>query len=224
MWTVNQIFSHLICFCVFTTLKPCWHSVSLYTLCCSVTTGRIHLCDEHQSASGAEEVEQAGDSGVRQAGQQVSLLEASGPSAAPHREELSSEHFPRPSVDDTLHHPEGSPETHREGSIRLDHTKACCVYVFTETWLNDNIPPLPSLPPLPLDFKRSPIMLFLGIHYGSQIYKKSGSAPFLEIWVRWKRERVVFLETLWVSLHTGDTYLFIKDIKKCILHNRWPLI
>lgn len=74
-------------------------------------TERIHFCDQHQSASGTKEVQQTGDSGVSQTGEQVPLLEGPGPSAAPQRQELSSKHLPCSSVDHTLHYPEGSPKT-----------------------------------------------------------------------------------------------------------------
>lgn len=46
-----------------------------------------------------------------QTGQQVPLLEGPGPHAAPQRQELGSKHFSCPSVDYTLHYPEGSPRT-----------------------------------------------------------------------------------------------------------------
>ena len=54
----------------------------------------------------------------------------------------------------------------------------------------------------------------------TQIWISSVVPPFLEIWR--KRESVLFSDTLWVPWHTGDTYLCIKDIKKCILHDRSP--
>ena len=59
--------------------------------------------------------------------------------------------------------------------------------------------------------------------YRTQICISSVVAPFLEIWVRRKRERVLFSDTAWVPWHTGNTYLCIKDIKKCILHDGTPL-
>lgn len=74
---------------------------------------RIHFCDQHQSASGAKEVQQAGDSGVSQAGQQVPLLERSGPRTAPHGEKLGSKYLACPPVNYTLHYPESSPATQR---------------------------------------------------------------------------------------------------------------
>jgi len=52
---------------------------------------------------------------------------------------------------------------------------------------------------------------------------RSVGAPFLDIWVWRKRERVVFSDTWWVPWHTGDTYSCIKDVQKCILHDRSPL-
>jgi len=58
--------------------------------------------------------------------------------------------------------------------------------------------------------------------YRTQIWISSVVPPFLEIWVRRKRERVLFSDTLWVPWHTRDTYLCIKYIKKCILHDRRP--
>lgn len=96
-------------------------------------TERIHLCDQHQRASGAEEVQQAGDSGVSQAGQQVPLLERSGPRAAPHGYKLGGKHLPCPPVDHTLHHPEGSPAAQslldfQEGSNRRALAK--CRFTF----------------------------------------------------------------------------------------------
>ena len=54
------------------------------------------------------------------------------------------------------------------------------------------------------------------------IWISSVVPPFLEILVRRKRERVLFSDTV-CPWHTGDTYLCIKDIKKCILHDRSPL-
>lgn len=75
---------------------------------------RIHFCDQHQSASGAEEVQQTGHSGVSQTGQQVPLLEGPGPSAAPQRKKLGGKHLTCSSVNYTLHHPEGSPKTQRD--------------------------------------------------------------------------------------------------------------
>lgn len=76
-------------------------------------TERIHFCDQHQSASGAKEVQQAGDSGVSQAGQQVPLLERSGARTAPHGYKLGGKYLTCPPVNYTLHHPEGSPATQR---------------------------------------------------------------------------------------------------------------
>ena len=55
------------------------------------------------------------------------------------------------------------------------------------------------------------------------VFIRSVSAPFLEIWVWRKRERVVFSDTWWVPWHTGDTCSCIKDVQKCILHDRSPL-
>ena len=60
--------------------------------------------------------------------------------------------------------------------------------------------------------------------YRTQIWISSVVAPFLEIWVRRKRERVLFSDAAWVPRHTGDTCWCIKDIRKCILHDRSPLI
>lgn len=70
---------------------------------------RIHFCDQHQGAFGAEEVQQTGHSGVSQTGEQVSLLEGPGPRAAPQGQELGSKHFSGPSVDYTLHDAKSSP-------------------------------------------------------------------------------------------------------------------
>lgn len=53
-------------------------------ICDHITsTEGIHFCDQHQSASGAKEVQQAGHSRVSQTGQQVPLLKGPGPRAAP---------------------------------------------------------------------------------------------------------------------------------------------
>ena len=59
--------------------------------------------------------------------------------------------------------------------------------------------------------------------YRTQIWINSVVPLSLEIWVRRKRERVLFSDTLWVPWHTGDTCWCIRDIKKCILHDRSPL-
>ena len=52
----------------------------------------------------------------------------------------------------------------------------------------------------------------------------SVSDRFLYKWIRTKREGVFFPETFRISFHRGDTCWCIKDMKKWILHNRWPLI
>lgn len=70
---------------------------------------RIHFCDEHQGAFGAEKVQQTGHPGVSETGKQVPLLKGSGPRAAPQRQELGGKHFSCPSVNHTLHYPKGSP-------------------------------------------------------------------------------------------------------------------
>lgn len=96
-------------------------------------TERIHFCNQHQSASGAEEVQQAGDSGVSQAGQQVPLLERSGPRTAPYRQKLGGKYLTCPPVNHTLHHPEGSPATQRSlDSLGNSHssTLAKCGFTF----------------------------------------------------------------------------------------------
>ena len=56
------------------------------------------------------------------------------------------------------------------------------------------------------------------------VFIRSVAAPFLDIWVWRKIERVVFSNTWWVPWNTGDTYSCIKDVQKCILHDRSPLI
>ena len=61
-------------------------------------------------------------------------------------------------------------------------------------------------------------------HIGSKSVSARCNPVFLKIWVRRKRERVLFSDAAWVPRHRGvDTYLCIKDIKKCILHDRSPL-
>ena len=61
------------------------------------------------------------------------------------------------------------------------------------------------------------------IFKSGSVFIRSVAAPFLEIWVWRKIERVVFSDTWWVPWHTGDTYSCIKDGQKCILHDRSPL-
>jgi len=51
----------------------------------------------------------------------------------------------------------------------------------------------------------------------------SFSDRFLYKWIRTKRKRIFFPGTFQISYHSRDTYLWIKDMKKWILHNRWPL-
>lgn len=53
----------------------------------------------------AEEVEQAGHPAVREPGQQVSLLNGSGASAALQRDELGSKNLSTRPVCNSLHHP-----------------------------------------------------------------------------------------------------------------------
>lgn len=51
---------------------------------------------------------------MSQTGEQVSLLEGSGPSAGLQRQELGSKDFTRPSVDYTFHYPVCSPKTGKD--------------------------------------------------------------------------------------------------------------
>jgi len=56
-----------------------------------------------------------------------------------------------------------------------------------------------------------------------QLAKISFSDRFLDEWIRTKSEQIFYPETFRICLHREDTCLCIKDMKKWILHNRFPL-
>lgn len=87
--------------------------IDLISSVLSYKNGQIHFWDQDQRAPSAEEIQQTGDPGMSQAGEQVPLLKGSGASAAPQRQKLGSKDFTCPSVNDTLHHPKCSPSKHK---------------------------------------------------------------------------------------------------------------